>query len=120
MRSAFPFLLVLLAAAPAFADHNAFTGQGGYEKCLEAVKSDARDAERAAEAWHVQGGGAAALHCGALALTALHRYAEAATKLDQAALIAKGSELRVALYDQAGNAWLLAGAPQKAEASIDS
>ncbi|HKD22403.1 MAG TPA: hypothetical protein VKB71_10330 [Rhizomicrobium sp.] len=122
MRLAFPFLLVLLAAAPAWAaDDNAFTGQGGYEKCLEAVKSDARDAARAAETWHLQGGGAAALHCEALALTALHRYAEAATKLDQAALIAKGgSDLRIALYDQAGNAWLLAGAPQKAEASINS
>ena len=120
MRLAFPTLLILLAAAPAWADDNAFAGQGGYEKCIEAVKSDARDAARAAETWHVQGGGAAALHCEALALTALHRYAEAATKLDQAALIAKGSDLRVALYDQAGNAWLLAGAPQKAEASIDS
>jgi tetratricopeptide (TPR) repeat protein len=123
MRLAFPsFAIVLLAAAaPAWAAaESPLRGAGGYERCLELVKGDARNGAREAETWHAQGGGAAALHCEALALTALHRYAEAATKLDQAALIAPGSAVRTALYDQAGNAWLLAGAPDRAEASINS
>ena len=121
MRVVFPTFVILLAAVPAWADNAPLTGAGAYDRCIERVKSDAKDVVREAEVWHAHSGGAAALHCEALALTALHRYAEAATKLDQAALIAKaGADVRTALYDQAGNAWLLAGAPEKAEASIDS
>jgi tetratricopeptide (TPR) repeat protein len=103
-------------------DDPSLTGSNRYERCLVLVKSNARDAASAAEAWHGAGGGAASLHCEALALTALHRYAEAAVRLDQAAMIAPGAQrdLRIALYDQAGNAWLLAGSPEKAEASLDT
>ena len=130
MRNPIPscVLFVLLGLSTADAartsplDDPSLTGVNRYDRCLTLVKSNAKAAETAAAAWHGTGGGAAALHCEALALTALHRYNEAATKLDQAALIAPGSErdLRIALYDQAGNAWLLAGVPQKAEASIDT
>jgi tetratricopeptide (TPR) repeat protein len=129
MRMAFPTLAlgVLLGlsqvhASPASPlDDPSLTGSSRYERCLTLAKTNARDAASAAETWHGAGGGAAALHCEALALTALHRYGEAATKLDQAAVIAPGGEhdLRIALYDQAGNAWLLAGNPEKAEASLN-
>jgi tetratricopeptide (TPR) repeat protein len=122
-----PLMLLMLAAGPAAAaasrlDDTAIPGKNRYERCLALTKSNADEAEAAASAWHASGGGAAALHCAALALVTLHRYAEAAVKLDQAALAAddRNSDLRVALFDQAGNAWLLAGQPQKAEASIDS
>jgi tetratricopeptide (TPR) repeat protein len=128
MRLLFPTCtaVLLLAVSTADAAHvstlddPSVTGANRYDRCLTLVKTNAREAESAAEAWHTAGGGAAALHCEALALTALHRYGEAAAKLDQAAIIAPGGErdLRIALYDQAGNAWLLAGQPQKAEASI--
>jgi len=118
--------LLLLAGSAADAAHvstlddPSLTGEGRYERCLTLVKSNPQAAESAAGAWHATGGGAAALHCEALALTALHRYGDAAVKLDQAAIIAPSGQrdLRIALYDQAGNAWLLAGQPQKAEASI--
>lgn len=129
MRMAFPTLAlgVLLGLSQAHAavlllDDPSLTGNSRYERCLTLAKNNARDAASAAEAWHGAGGGAGALHCEALALTALHRYREAATKLDQAATIAPGNQpdLRIALYDQAGNAWLLAGNPEKAEASINT
>ncbi|HTW34401.1 MAG TPA: tetratricopeptide repeat protein [Rhizomicrobium sp.] len=130
MRAAFPTFLIGIAltlsqahaAGVSLLDDPALTGANRYERCLVLVKDNARNAVAAAEAWHGAGGGAAALHCEALALTALHRFGEAALKLDQAAMIAPGGErdLRIALYDQAGNAWLLAGNPEKAEASIST
>ncbi len=129
MRIVVPSLVLaaLLAASPAVAaqpsplDDTSLPGVNRYERCLELVKKNARAADAAAEAWHDSGGGgAAALHCAALALVSLHRYFEAAAKLDIAALDRKAgaNDLRVLLFDQAGNAWLLAGQPQKAEASL--
>lgn len=130
MRAAFPTLLIGFAlalsqahaASVALLDDPALTGSNRYERCLTLAKTDARDAESAAAAWHIAGGGAAALHCEAMALTALHRYSEAAIKLDQAAIVAPSGQrdLRVALYDQAANAWLLAGNAQKAKSAIDA
>ncbi|MGB8363143.1 MAG: hypothetical protein ACLQUZ_11295 [Rhizomicrobium sp.] len=119
-------LATVLAASPAVAekpsplDDTSLPGVNRYDRCLELAKKNAREAATAAEAWHDSGGGAAALHCAALALVSLHRYSEAAAKLDSAALDknAGGDDLRVVLFDQAGNAWLLAGLPQKAEASL--
>ena len=110
------------AASVSLLDDPVITGANRYQRCLTLVKTNPRDAEGAAAAWHAAGGGAAALHCEALALTGLRRYGEAAVKLDQAAMIAPGQQrdLRVALYDQAGNAWLLAGNPAKAVASLDT
>jgi tetratricopeptide (TPR) repeat protein len=121
-------VVLTLATVPAMAapssvlDGNAIPGKNRYERCLTLTKSNAEKAAEAAETWHEAGGGAAALHCEALALVALHRYAEAAEKLDQAAMAADthNIDLRVALFDQAGNAWLLAEQPQKAETSINS
>jgi tetratricopeptide (TPR) repeat protein len=130
MRTAFPILAAGLllnlsqadAASVSPLDDPSLTGTSRYERCLTLAKNSPRDAASAADNWHTAGGGAAALHCQALALTALRRYAEAAVKLDQAAIIAPSGEhdLRIALYDQAGNAWLLAGNAEKAEASLST
>lgn len=127
MRRAFPILSAAFVAAAGAAlaasslDDTGLSGINRYERCLSLAKSNPRAAVAAAEDWHKQGGGPAALHCAALALTALHRYGEAAHTLDEAALAeARDGALRLALFDQAGNAWLLAGQPQKAESSLDS
>ncbi|MBW8709237.1 MAG: hypothetical protein JF627_08280, partial [Alphaproteobacteria bacterium] len=82
-----------------------------YRRCLADSSANPTIALSDAEAWVKSGGGVPAEHCAALALVSLKRYAEAATRLDR---IASGRatldvEFRVALYDQAGNAWLLAG-----------
>jgi tetratricopeptide (TPR) repeat protein len=132
MRTAFPSLLLLVAALlPAASpaanthgsplDNTSLAGENRYTRCQSLIKTNAHLAASAADEWHEAGGGAAALHCEALALVALHRYVEAATTLDNAAMAeANGDKVfREALFDQCGNAWLLAGQPQKAESSFD-
>lgn len=91
-----------------------------YDSCLALEQHDPAHASSAAGAWANTGGGAAALHCEALALSALKRFPEAARTLERAAAEAGGTNpmLRAALLDQAGNAWLLAGNPAKAEAAL--
>lgn len=82
-----------------------------YRGCLSASNLNPSAALTDAEAWSKSGGGVPARHCAALALVNLKHYAEAGSRLDQLAAdrgVPDGS-FRVALYDQAGNAWLLAG-----------
>ncbi|MGH6876278.1 MAG: tetratricopeptide repeat protein [Rhizomicrobium sp.] len=95
-------------------------GTNRYDRCLELVKRDPARASAEAASWSGAGGGAAALHCQALALVALKRFPEAAQKLDDAAAGAANAapSLRAELLDQAGNAWLLAGNAAKAEAAL--
>jgi tetratricopeptide (TPR) repeat protein len=95
--------------------------QGGairYDECLDLVGHHASQAYDEAAKWADAGGGAAALHCEALALTALKRYPEAAQKLEDAANAAPA--MRAELLDQAGNAWLLAGNTAKSETALSS
>ncbi|MGD0144114.1 MAG: hypothetical protein ABSC92_13225, partial [Rhizomicrobium sp.] len=66
-------------------DSQSLIGDSRYDRCLDLAKRNAERALEAAEAWRTSGGGAAAEHCSALALTALRRYPEAAAKLDEAA-----------------------------------
>jgi tetratricopeptide (TPR) repeat protein len=103
-----------LAAAPPADDR--------YDQCLAHVQSDPAVALMTASAWSKTGGGAAADHCAALALVGLHRYGEAAVKLDLLARsgFATNAPARTALFDQAGNAWLLAGRPDSAIASFSA
>src|SRR6185503_16729272 len=109
MRKLFRYSLVslVLAAVPAEAE-----GDGGhYRRCLADADANPALALSDAEHWSKSGGGVPAEHCGAVALLSLKRYAEAGIRLDKIA--GGGAKLeasfRVALFDQAGNAWLLAG-----------
>ena len=91
-----------------------------YRRCLADSSANPTIALSDAEAWVKSGGGVPAEHCAALALVTLKRYPDAGTRLDR---IASGratldAEFRVALYDQAGNAWLLAGEGAKAVQSF--
>jgi len=92
-----------------------------YQQCVDGTKSDAQGAYNRALAWHSTGGGAGAEHCEALALMQLRRYAEAGPLLD---VLGSRKDLQVAtrvqLLDQAGNAWLLAENPNRAEASFSN
>jgi tetratricopeptide (TPR) repeat protein len=99
--------LFLLAATAQAAPSDA----GRYRRCLADSSANPAAALADAEAWAKAGGGVPAQHCAALALVSLKRYAEAGSRLDK---IAGGpdkleNQFRAALYDQAGNAWLLAG-----------
>lgn len=118
-RSAFAALLLAAVIAPAFAAEKVQpagqTLQARYEHCQSLVDSNAKAALQQAQAWRDEDGSASAMHCQALALVALKRYAEAAGLLATLAGDASiEADMRAQLFDQAGNAWLLAAEPGKA------
>ena len=93
-----------------------------YAKCVALARQNPSLADDRARAWQNAGGGAAAIHCSALALTALKRYAEAGRKLDALGRDKSIVSLndRAVLFDQAGNAWLLANLPNNAVQSLSA
>src|ERR1700690_3884968 len=97
-------------------------GEAQYEHCLSRAASNPADALREAADWQKAGGGPAADHCAAVALVGLHRYVEAANSLETLAhgRFPTDPGMRRALYDQAGNAWLLAGKPDNAIGSFSA
>jgi tetratricopeptide (TPR) repeat protein len=122
MRYLFAFLLAALAV-PAAAqvsplDDATLGGQNRYDNCLILIRTAPQNALNAASDWEKTGGGGSAIHCEAVALVALRRYSEAGAKLDSLAKATPGSADRAALYDQAGNAWLLARRADNAQTSF--
>jgi len=101
--------LVLTAAQAAVAATGSESAH--YRRCMADSSANPTAALADAENWVRSGGGVPAEHCAASALFNLKRYADAGKRLDRAA----GSpakldmEFRVALFNQAGNAWLVAG-----------
>ncbi len=105
--------LLILAATPALAgeytqlDDLAIPGSNRYERCLSLARSSPKAAYEAARKWNA---GAPAEHCQAVALTGMKKYVDAAKMLDTLARDTKNGTAadRATLFDQAGNAWLLA------------
>lgn len=123
MRYLLLILAAMTAAGPAFAqvsalDDPAIGGRNRYDNCLLLIRSAPQNALNAATDWEKNGGGGSAIHCEAVAMVALHRYADAAAKLDTLARSASTSADRADLYDQAGNAWLLARRADSAQNSF--
>jgi tetratricopeptide (TPR) repeat protein len=117
MRSLLLTVCLLLAASAALADP--IVANDRYQQCVQLTKTNPQGAYNQALAWHSVGGGSGADHCGALALVQLGRYTEAAPKLDALAQQAGVQpSQRAQIYDQAGNAWLLAEDARRAEASF--
>jgi tetratricopeptide (TPR) repeat protein len=111
-------LAFALLPLPAAAADNVVT----YSQCVALAQKDPVLAEERARAWRNQGGGTAAMHCSALALTALKRYAEAGRMLDALARdkAIENNLNRAELFDQAGNAWMLAGLASNAVESFSA
>lgn len=84
--------------------------------CIAKIETDANGAYEDGLAWSSEGNRPAARHCTALALVALGREEEGAMRLEQLANAIDGGtlEARTIYLTQAGNAWLLAGAPEAA------
>jgi len=106
----FGFSLILLLAAASVAGA-AESDSARYRRCLADSNANPAAALADAENWVKAGGSVPAEHCASLALVNLKRYVEAGVRLDK---IAGGSakldaSFRAALFNQAGNAWLLAG-----------
>jgi Tfp pilus assembly protein PilF len=125
MRPLLLFAIALCVVSPALAetsplDDPSLPGGNRYDRCLDLAHSRPSEALAAANAWSTTGGGAAAIHCQAMSLVALRRYSEAAGKLDQLGHGNTAEAQRAQIYDQAGNAWLLAHQAANAEASFSS
>jgi tetratricopeptide (TPR) repeat protein len=107
-----------LAAAPGTAAQNAEPA-AAYEDCLLQVEAAPEEAYERAMSWAAVDGGAPARHCAAVALIAMGHYAEAGRRLEALAndLARSGQAgLSVDALAQAGNAWLLAGDLERANA----
>ena len=85
-----------------------------YRACLKQADVNADAAYDQALEWRDRGGGTPAAHCAALALVALGKHGEAATRLQALAETPGGRAMASQLLGQAGNAWLLAGQPGNA------
>ena len=112
-RFLFLAVLTVLALSAGTASARPTSDSVHYRTCLAAASgSNPAFALGDAEAWTKSGGGGIpARHCAALALVSLKRYAEAGTRLDKLAAdrAVPDVSFRAELFDQAGNAWLLAG-----------
>src|SRR5258708_5714540 len=123
LKCAVAFLVALSGVAHAsFVDDRALNDSQRYDLCLKQAHEDAGKTYEEALAWHDAGGGPAAIHCSAVALVQLKQYSQAGFKLDALAREhdAGDAELRANLLDEAGNAWILAGQPENAEASLSA
>lgn len=107
LRAAAIGLGLLLPAAASAASSDSVH----YQRCMADAVINPQAALTDAEGWARAGGGVPAEHCAASALFNLKRYADAGWRLDRAAASpAKlDTEFRVALFSQAGNAWLVGG-----------
>ena len=98
---------------------NAEADAATYDRCLKLAKQNPGAAQSLAQTWHERGGAHPADHCAAVALFGLKRYKEAATRLEALAqaMTTAPAGLRAEVFDQAGQAWLLAGDPVRAYAA---
>ena len=107
------------APARSAGPRNAEADAATYDRCLKLAKQNPGAAQSLAQAWHERGGAHPADHCAAIALFGLKRYKEAATRLEALAqaMTTAPAGLRAEVFDQAGQAWLLAGDPVRAYAA---
>lgn len=91
-----------------------------YRACLAKTETNADAAYDDALIWRDRGGGVPAQHCAAVALAALGKYAEAATRLAALAEIPGGRAMAPALLAQAGNAWLMGDFPSNAVSVLNA
>ncbi|MGH7074920.1 MAG: tetratricopeptide repeat protein [Stellaceae bacterium] len=115
--SALVWSVVLLPIAKAATDPTTLHNQ-----CVAEAEHDAKAALARARKWAKAGGGYDAGHCAAMALYDLKRYAEAAAAFERVAREMANDlpEEAARIYDQAGQAWLVANKPKSAGADFDA
>lgn len=109
-------LLFLLSLPVTVAAAESFVQSPAYKECTQLASSNPSLALQKSEAWLKIDSGTAALHCRAMALYGLHRFAESATALaDVRGTIPKTDiTLRSYVARQASRAWLNAQRPDAA------
>jgi tetratricopeptide (TPR) repeat protein len=116
-------LVLFLLAGPAMpAIAQASDESRRLSDCIEKIDRDAAGAYEDGLQWMSFGARPGARHCVALALVALGQHAEGAARLEQLANApdAGGLDPRILYLSQAGNAWLLAGAPEAAIVTLSN
>lgn len=90
------------------------------DACIARIDVDAEEAYEDALAWSFEGNRPGARQCVALALIALGHEDEGAARLEELANASDGGtmEQRALYLTQAGNAWLVAGAPEAAVVTL--
>lgn len=110
-----------LMTAPAIAAPAAKASeQQRYNSCLALAAQNPTAALGVANKWAEERGGPPSQHCAAVSLVGLKRYGEGAAKLDELGRAPGMGPLRPALFDQAGNAWMLGGDTGKAITSFQA
>ena len=91
-----------------------------YRRCMKRATEDPADGFEDAMQWRDLGGGDPARHCVAVAMLNLGRPAEAADRLEQLAISmrTKPQFVRAQVLAQAGQAWLEAKQPERANAVL--
>ena len=122
LQRAFPAFLWLLPWAPAQAANilERADEKLRYQNCLNLANLNPVAALGVATEWSKNKGGAPAQHCLAMAQIELKRFPEAAARLDALGRSPDMGSLRASIFDQAGNAWMLAGESGKAVASFSA
>jgi tetratricopeptide (TPR) repeat protein len=123
-QTALALSLLLFPLAAQAADAGAPVESGDYDVCVAMIDKDAGKALAYAKAWEPHAGQdrLAALHCEALALSALGHDTEAAARFEEVAtsLSTAPNDAQADAYTQAANAWLIAGDMTKAKAAMDN
>jgi tetratricopeptide (TPR) repeat protein len=114
--------LLAFAASPLAAAEFKGEDDAKYQACLKLAARQPEVGFENALQWRERGGGAPARHCAAMALIQLRHYADAADRLEQLAadLRKTNPPLVPEVLSQAGNAWLLAGFAERADAVLTS
>lgn len=111
-------LAAAIAFAPALAAQQDFEDyqRDMYGECMTLADRDADQGYDMAQTWVKTGGGLPAMHCLAVALAGLERYAQAGQTFEDLALAAGAEEepLLPEIYGQGGNAYLLGEMPLEA------
>ena len=116
LRAAACALLALIAGTAAAADETVIRD---YDGCMKRVGERPDDALEKALAWEQAGGGNGARHCAAMALAALGNFSDAADQLESLAWDLPPEtpdQTRAQVLAQAGQFWLDARQPAKADA----
>lgn len=111
---------VVLAPAAAWADADLKNDAASYERCMNTARTEPADGFEMASVWKEHGGGLPAEHCAGVALMGLKQYALAGDQLETLGkeMVREAPSLRAQVLSQAGEAWLQAGDPGKAEADV--
>jgi tetratricopeptide (TPR) repeat protein len=117
-------LLAALTAIVAASSAVAATGDptSEHDQCVAEAETNPQAALARAKQWSNSGGGFDADHCVAMALYDMKQYAEAARAFEKLArsMTNEGLTDQARIFDQAGQAWLVAEQPRSAKSAFDA